>query len=63
MPKVVRVGQHKDFTIIENDCLRDIALDIAERGLLVTMLSLPDNWDFSGIGLTSISSLWQDKGF
>lgn len=63
MPKVVRVGQHKDFTIIENDCLRDMALDIAERGLLVTMLSLPDNWDFSGIGLTSILPCGKTKVF
>ena len=31
-----------------------MALDIAERGLLVTMLSLADNWDFNGVGVSSI---------
>ena len=54
MPKIVKIGEFKDYTLIENACLRDKALDIAERGLLVTMLSLPDNWDFNGVGLSSI---------
>jgi len=63
MPKIVRVGELKDYTIIENACLRDMTLDIAERGLLVTMLSLPDNWDFSGIGLTSILPCGKSKVF
>ena len=54
MPKIVKAGEFKDYTLIENACLRDKAIDIAERGLLVTMLSLPDNWDFNGVGLSSI---------
>ena len=63
MPKIVRVGELKDYTIIENACLRDKALDITERGLLVTILSLPDNWDFSGLGLTSILPCGKSKAF
>jgi len=63
MPKIVSVGELKDYTIIENACLRDMSLDIAERGLLVTMLSLPNNWDFSGIGLTSILPCDKSKVF
>lgn len=54
MPVIKRISSGNGFTHIENDCLRDINLDIQERGLLVTMLSLPDGWDFSGIGLASI---------
>ena len=54
MPKIMKVGEIKDYTIVDNSCLRDVNLDIAERGLLITMLSLPDNWDFSGRGLSSI---------
>lgn len=61
MPKIVRVGEFKDYTLIENACLRDKALDIAERGLLVTMLSLPDNWDFNGVGLSSILPCGKSK--
>ncbi len=61
MPKIVRIGEFKDYTLIENACLRDKALDIAERGLLVTMLSLPDNWDFNGAGLSSILPCGKSK--
>ena len=61
MPKIVRIGEFKDYTLIENACLRDKALDIAERGLLVTMLSLPDNWDFNGVGLSSILPCGKSK--
>lgn len=62
MPKIKRVG-NKDFTIVENSCLRDPNLGLEERGLLVTMLSLPDNWDFSGMGLTSILPCGKTKVF
>ena len=61
MTKIVRVGEFKDYTLIENACLRDKALDIAERGLLVTMLSLPDSWDFNGVGLSSILPCGKSK--
>lgn len=63
MPKIIRVGEYKNFTIMENDFLRDMLLDIPERGLLATMLSLPEDWDFSGIGLTSILPCGKTKVF
>ena len=34
--------------------LRDMRLGVTERGLLLTMLSLPDNWNFSIKGLSRI---------
>lgn len=61
MPVIKRFEMGNGFTHIENDCLRDITLDIQERGLLVTMLSLPDGWDFSGIGLASILPCGKSK--
>ena len=32
MPKIMKVGEIKDYTIVDNSCLRDVNLDIAERG-------------------------------
>ncbi len=63
MPKLKRVGQATNFTIIENECLQDPTLDIPERGLLVTMLSLPDDWNFSGIGLAAILPCGKSRVF
>lgn len=40
--------------MVSNGILRDKELPLKERGLLVTLISLPDNWDFSISGLTSI---------
>lgn len=53
MPKLKKKIS-KDFTTIHNTMLRDTNLGATERGVLLTMLSLPDNWDFSIKGLTSI---------
>lgn len=40
--------------MVSNGILRNKELPLKERGLLVTLLSLPDNWDFSISGLTTI---------
>ncbi|MDE5860990.1 MAG: hypothetical protein K2H28_02240 [Ruminococcus sp.] len=53
MPKLVK-KMSRDFTIINNKLLRDGNLGSSERGLLVTMLSLPDGWSFSIRGLAQI---------
>lgn len=53
MPKLKK-RVSKDFTTIHNTMIRDMNLGATERGVLLTMLSLPDNWDFSIKGLTSI---------
>lgn len=42
------------FTTIGNDMFKDKNLSLKERGLLATMFSLPDTWDFSIKGLASI---------
>lgn len=53
MPRLRKKVDH-DFTLINNKMLRDVELGATERGLLITMLSLPDNWNFSIKGLTKI---------
>lgn len=54
MAKIKRRKVETNYTVVENDFLRDLDLGLTERGLLVTMLSLPDNWDYSANGLANI---------
>lgn len=42
------------FTTVSNDFLFDKRMGIAERGLLITMLGMNDNWDFNVRGLAAI---------
>ncbi|MGB4984228.1 MAG: hypothetical protein WBO70_00420 [Erysipelotrichaceae bacterium] len=42
------------YTILSNDMYRDKRLQNKDRGLLGTMMSLPENWNFSILGLASI---------
>lgn len=43
-----------NFTIVHNTFLKDKNLGINARGILITMLSLPDDWNFSIKGLANI---------
>lgn len=51
---VLRNPNKDRFTVVDNAALRDENISLKARGLLVTMLSLPDNWKFSENGLCSI---------
>ena len=51
---VLRNPNRGKFTVIDNYALQDESLSLKARGLLVTMLSLPDNWQFSENGLCAI---------
>lgn len=53
MTKLINKTQSR-FTIVNNEILRNKELGIKERGLLITLLSLPDGWSFSVQGLVSI---------
>lgn len=53
MAKLINKTQ-KSFTIVNNEILRNRELGLKERGLLITLLSLPDGWSFSVQGLCSI---------
>lgn len=50
---VLRKAYKSNFTVIDNQVFKS-NLSLKARGLLSTMLSLPDNWNFSTTGLTSI---------
>ena len=50
-----RVNKTKDYTVVSNYHLKDKNLSLKAKGLLTLMLSLSDNWDYSIIGLNSIS--------
>lgn len=50
MPKVQN-EMKRDFTVVHNAFLRDEKLGITERGLLITMLCKPDNYNFTIRGL------------
>ena len=44
----------ENFLIVSKIFLQDTTLSINERGLLASMHSLPDNWEFSIAGMMKI---------
>ena len=53
MPKLVKICRN-NYTVMNNAMWRDPKLGATERGVLGTMLTLPDTWDFSIKGLSTI---------
>ena len=51
---VMRVNKNKNYTTMSNVHLRDLNLSLKARGLLSTILSLPDNWNYSIGGIAAI---------
>ena len=51
---VLKNKTQKNFTMISNNVLRDRELSMKDRGVLCTICSLPDGWDFSIAGLSAI---------
>lgn len=51
---VLKNKTQKNFTMISNNVLRDKELSMKDRGVFCTICSLPDGWDFSIAGLSSI---------
>ena len=49
---VFRVEKSREFTVIANSVFKDRTLSAKAKGLLVEMLSLPENWDYTLKGLT-----------
>lgn len=58
---VFRVHKSKDYTVMSNNHLRDKGLTLKAKGLMSLMLSLPDNWDYSIMGLVAISKDGKDS--
>ena len=53
MNKISRI-KNADYTTISNVFLRDDGLSLKAKGLLAVVLSLPEAWDFSIVGLCSV---------
>ena len=51
---IVRVNKTSNYTVISNNVFKDQNLSLKARGLLTTILSLPDNWKYSIEGLASL---------
>ena len=49
-----REPHKKDYTVLDNGFLRDRSLSLKARGLMATILSLPDGWRFSVQGFAAI---------
>lgn len=51
---ILRHRHTRDFTIVPNSLIQNENLSLRDIGLLVYMLSLPDDWEFSIRGLDAI---------
>lgn len=51
---MIKANHATRFTVITNEALEDPRLSNAAKGLLVRMLSLPDDWEFNVRGLAAI---------
>lgn len=50
---VIRVEKTKNYTVMSNYHLRDKNLSLKAKGLLSFMLSLPEEWDYTEMGLVA----------
>ena len=58
---VFRIEKNKDYTVMSNYHLRDSSLSLKAKGLLSQMLSLPENWDYTLLGLAQINKEGKDS--
>lgn len=52
---VLKVEKSSDYTVIDNNIFKNKDLSLKAKGLLCLMLSLPDNWDYTLTGLSTLS--------
>lgn len=53
---ILRKSKKSDFTVIDNNIFKNKYLSLKAKGMICTMLSLPDDWEFSEIGLSELSN-------
>lgn len=53
---ILRKVKRIDFTVIDNNIFKNKKLTLKAKGMICTMLSLPDDWNFSEEGLTQLSN-------
>lgn len=54
--KIFRVQKNKDYTTINNTIFKNRSISCKAKGFFATVMSLPDDWDFSVNGMASILS-------
>ena len=54
MSNVIRVEKTKNYTVMSNQHFHVQNMSLKAKGLLSLILSLPDNWEYSISGLSSI---------
>lgn len=52
--KIFRVVKDKNYTMINNTIFKDKSISCKAKGFFATIMSLPDNWDFSVSGVKEI---------
>ena len=50
-----RLDKREEFTVVSNAILKDKMLSLKSKAMLITMLSLSDDWKFSVSGLSTIT--------
>ena len=58
---VLRIEKNSDFTIMPNYPFRDMRLSFKGRGLLGTMLTLRDDWDYTLRYISVIKGLHEER--
>ena len=53
---ILRKVKKSDYTVIDNNIFKNKNLSLKGKGMICTMLSLPDDWEFSEMGLTELSN-------
>lgn len=51
---IVRNKSKEKYTVVDNNIFKNKELSLKARGMITTLLSLPDNWEFSENGLEHI---------
>lgn len=57
---VMRVHKTANFTVMSNHHFKEKKMSLKAKGLLSLMLSLPEDWDYSVAGLTTLSKDGKD---
>lgn len=57
----IKINRNKNYTTMSNYHLRDKELSLKAKGMMSLMLSLPDEWEYSIDGLTTLSTDGKDS--
>lgn len=58
---VLRIHKTRNYTVMSNYHLREKDMSFKAKGLMSVMLSLPEDWDYSVAGLTTLASDGKDS--